>query len=55
MLLFEQVKREELLQFAEGAITGLKINAEIQRFHGLSSFTTSFYCLHTFPPRWKVW
>ncbi|KAH6827243.1 structural maintenance of chromosomes protein [Perilla frutescens var. hirtella] len=25
------VKREELLQFAEGAITGLKINAEIQR------------------------
>ncbi|KAL7107818.1 hypothetical protein ACP275_06G078400 [Erythranthe tilingii] len=25
------VKREELLQFAEGAITGLKVNAEIQR------------------------
>ncbi|XP_042028807.1 myosin-10-like [Salvia splendens] len=25
------VKREELLQFAEGAITGLKINADIQR------------------------
>ncbi|KAG8380723.1 hypothetical protein BUALT_Bualt06G0045600 [Buddleja alternifolia] len=25
------VKREELLQFAEGAITGLKVNADIQR------------------------
>ncbi|XP_051142668.1 uncharacterized protein LOC127259395 isoform X2 [Andrographis paniculata] len=27
----DEVKREELLQFAEGAITGLKVNADIQR------------------------
>lgn len=26
-----QVKREELLQFAQGAITGLKLNADIGR------------------------
>jgi len=25
------VKREELLQFAQGAITGLKINSEVAR------------------------
>ncbi|XP_011101623.1 myosin-10 isoform X2 [Sesamum indicum] len=27
------VKREELLQFAEGAITGLKVNADVQRIN----------------------
>lgn len=27
-----QVKREELLQFARGAITGLKLNADIERW-----------------------
>ena len=27
-----QVKREELLQFAQGAIAGLKINAELLRW-----------------------
>lgn len=26
-----QVKREELLQFAQGAISGLKVNADIAR------------------------
>lgn len=26
-----QVKREELLQFAQGAITGLKLNADLGR------------------------
>ncbi|KAL4577956.1 hypothetical protein LXL04_014071 [Taraxacum kok-saghyz] len=36
-VLVQHVKREELLQFAQGAITGLKVNAELRRIDAEAS------------------
>lgn len=43
-----QVKREELLQYAQGAISGLKVNADIKRL--LRNLFTYIACV-----RLEVW
>lgn len=42
-----QVKREELLQFAQGAISGLKINAELLRFWTNPTFIVFQLLMHS--------
>lgn len=50
-LFFKQAKREELLQFVQGAISGLKVNADLMRllqnicfFYACLTLRFSFVC-----------
>lgn len=48
-VVYNQVKREELLQFAQSAITGLKVNADVSRYDQLDYLVILQMCKIIYP------